>query len=230
MTSIKPSVNAETLSLIRPTYHPSTGDESPRIQSTIQALNLIPHVEGGYFALTDTSPGSIPSPYPQTPLSEATIAATGGIREGYDPAIRLMSTTIFYYLTPNRPQGSFHMNRSRIIHTLHRGRGRYVLIHPDGRVESFNVGQNIENGEKLQWIVEGGVWKASFLLDVEDENGNTQENEGLLISETVVPGFEYSDHEFLSSGRSRIILAPETAARLEWLVNKVDHVTTVEQS
>lgn len=214
------TTDASTLALIRPTYHPSTDSESPRIQSTITTLNLIPHVEGGYFALTDLAPTSMASPYPHTPLSEATLAATGGVREGYDPTQRLLSTTIFYYLTPHRPQGHFHVNRSRIVHTLHRGRGRYVLIHPDGRVESFVVGQAIEKGEKLQWVVEGGVYKASFLLDADDDD---KENEGLLISETVVPGFEYSDHEFLSPERSRTLLSADIASKLEWLVNKGTH-------
>lgn len=35
-----------------------------------------------------------------------------------------------------------------------------------------------------------------------DEDGEGASREGLLITETVVPGFEYSDHEFL--GRERL--------------------------
>lgn len=218
-------IDASTLSLLRPTYLPSTDPESPAVQSTITALSLIPHVEGGYYALTDLAPTSIPSPYPPSPLSEATLAATGGPRPGFDPEQRLLSSTIFYCLTPRRPQGSFHANRSRIVHTLHRGRGRYVLIHPDdGRVETFVVGQGIEKGERLQWVVEGGVYKASFLLpDVGGDGEEEQEQEesgGLLISETVVPGFEYADHEFLSLEGSRALLSADVAAQLEWLVKK----------
>ena len=57
-------------------------------------------------------------------------------------------------------------------------------------METFIVGQNVEKGEKLQWIVDGGKYKSSFLLPLEgDDPAN---NEGLLISETVVPGFEYN--------------------------------------
>lgn len=210
------------LSIFRPTYSPSTGPENPVVQSTIAALNLTPHIEGGYFAVTDADPASIQSPYPQTDLSDATVDAMGGPREGFDPTRRLLSTTIFYYLTPSRPRGTFHANRSRIIHTLHRGRGRYVLLHPaeEGgvRVETFVVGQNVDAGERLQWVVQGGVYKASFLLD---ERGAAQ-NGGLLISETVVPGFEYADHEFLSPGRFQELLttSPDVAAAINWLVNK----------
>lgn len=64
------------------------------------------------------------------------------------------------------------------MHTLHKGRGRYVIIHADevargefpggygegnaaegerwvgtARVETFIVGQNVLAGEKLQWLV-----------------------------------------------------------------------------
>lgn len=91
-----------------------------------------------------------------------------------------------------------------------------MLIHPGGRVETFIVGQNVEEGEKLQWVVEGGVWKASFLLDNND--GKDGQNEGLLISETVVPGFEFVDHEFLSRSKCRELLSKDKAAALDWLV------------
>lgn len=64
-----------------------------------------------------------------------------------------------------------------------------MIIHADGvqkgekaRVESFVVGHDIQKGEKLQWVVEGGKYKASFLLpDVEGSSGS----EGLLISEVM---------------------------------------------
>ena len=49
------------------------------------------------------------------------------------------------------------------MHTAARGRGRYVLIHESGKVETFVVGCDIEGGEVVQWVVEGGVWKASML-------------------------------------------------------------------
>lgn len=62
-----------------------------------------------------------------------------------------------------------------------------MIIHADrvqkgekARIETFVVGHNIQNGETLQWVVEGGKYKASFLLpDVDDSSTS----EGLLISE-----------------------------------------------
>jgi predicted cupin superfamily sugar epimerase len=214
------------LAVIRPAFVGSDGPENSRTLSVIKALGLIPHIEGGYFLQTDASPISIPwrpegsgDDDTEQPLSQHTVALTGGIREGLDPSKRRLSTTIFYFITPRSPLGSFHRNRNRIVHTLHRGRGRYVLIHPDGRIETFVVGQDIVNGERLQWVVEGGVWKASFLLPMH-EGGDADDEEGLLISETVVPGFEYIDHEFLTVETSQALLTADTLAGLEWLVRK----------
>ncbi|UKZ73004.1 hypothetical protein TrVFT333_000643 [Trichoderma virens FT-333] len=215
MSAAKQQDVSTTLSSIVPSFTPSESPESAAVKSIIGSLSLIEHVEGGYFAVTDADSTKIPSPYPATPLSQRTIDLVNGLPADFDYAFRQLSTTIFYYLTPNRPLGSFHRNRSRIIHSLHRGRGRYVLIHPDGRIESFIVGPNIERGEKLQWVVEGGVWKASFLLpDSDDQSGS----DGLLISETVVPGFEYADHEFLSNERLVEILPESKVNVVKWLV------------
>jgi len=82
------------------------------------------------------------------------------------------------------------------VHTLHWGRGRYVLIHADevmspegkvvegkkARIETFVVGKDIQKGEKVQWIVEGGKYKASYLLP-DQEGDEEKRTEGLLISE-----------------------------------------------
>ncbi|KAJ4176867.1 hypothetical protein NW767_015302 [Fusarium falciforme] len=205
------------LRITKTCFIPTSQDESPRVASLIETLGLEPHIEGGYFKETDVSAATISSPHPLEPLSEETLSLTGGLRSDFEPLFRRLSTTIYYYLTPNRPQCHFHRNRSRIVHSLHLGRGRYVLISPDGHVETYVVGHNIEKGERLQWVVEGGVWQASYLLDAEDG-----ESEGLLISETVVPGFEYADHEFLSEAGFRSLLPADQASELEWLVRKRD--------
>ena len=85
-------------------------------------------------------------------------------------------------LTPNAPLGAFHRHWGRTIHTWHRGRGRYVIIHADeatcshegsgefervegkARLESFVVGPDVARGERLQWVVGAGKYKASYLL------------------------------------------------------------------
>ncbi|KAM5352414.1 hypothetical protein ACJ41O_005137 [Fusarium nematophilum] len=208
---------------LKPTFTCSSEPESPRTAALIRSLLLIPHMEGGYFMQTDEDPTTIPSTYPSEALSAETTALAGPVREGFDAGTRRLSTTIFYLLTPRRPQGMFHRNRSRVIHTLHRGRGRYVLIHPDSRVETFVVGHAVERGERIQWVVEGDVWKASYLLPSKDCTGQGQrgdEPQGLLISETVVPGFKYCDHQFLSKQGLSELLPRHQARELDWLVRE----------
>lgn len=78
------------------------------------------------------------------------------------------------------------------VHTLHKGRARYVIIHADevfngirpkgeARIETYVVGQDVVAGEQLQWVVEGGKYKASFLLP--DEEDGKESRDGCLISE-----------------------------------------------
>ena len=130
------------------------------------------------------------------------------------------------------------------MHTLHRGRGRYIIIHGEdkekgdkARAETFIVGHDIHGGERVQWVVEGGKYKASFLMP-DEENG--LESEGLLISEvsklpyplaplwcrqqlivvlqTVVPGFEFSDHNFMSPETLPRLLSDRQTDELRWLL------------
>jgi uncharacterized protein len=100
--------------------------------------------------------------------------------------------------------GYFYRNKGRTIHTLHWGRGRYVVIHadevsgPGGSTDkSANAGmETFTVGEMLQWMVEGGKFKATFLLP---DPGEEASGKGCLISETVIPGFEYADHDFMTA-------------------------------
>ncbi|EHL00413.1 RmlC-like cupin [Glarea lozoyensis ATCC 20868] len=205
---------------IHPFFSPSPDTPPPaHIESIIKALNLEPHIEGGFFAETDRAQEKFPSPFPASHSNTIDLAPQ---RPGFEPGVRNASTTIFYLLTPQGPQGGFHRNLGRTVHTLHRGRGTYVLIHADEegssrRIETFIVGQNVEKGEKLQWVVDGGKYKASFLMP--DEEGGEESKDGLLISETVVPGFEYCDHDFLSPEGLKNLVPKEKAEELEWLLS-----------
>ncbi|CZR59853.1 related to DUF985 domain protein [Phialocephala subalpina] len=206
-------------SVFTPSFHASSdAPERASIQSLIKALSLEPHIEGGFFKETDRAPETVPSPFPSSKSSTSALAPQ---RPGFTPGLRNSSTTIFYLLTENGPQGGFHRNKGRTVHTLHRGRGRYVIIHADEegsqkRIETFVVGQNVEKGERLQWIVEGGKFKASFLLP-DEENG--KESRGLLISEVVVPGFEYCDHDFLAPEHLKELVGSTKAEELSWLLS-----------
>lgn len=244
----------------------SPPQEPPHLASLIKTLNLQQHIEGGYFVETDRDPWRIPNPFYRAdattaPNTTTFYTSTGAVsadlsaqltdqdkaqkpeegkeKEGEEDKAktRNASTTIHYLLTPQSPQGAWHRNRGRTIHTLHKGRGRYVIIHADeimpsydshygvagdrkAKIETFVVGHDTERGERLQWIVEGGKYKASFLLPVGDEKEG--EEEGLLISETVVPGFEYEDHDFMRVERLEALLRKEQADEVRWLLRRDD--------
>lgn len=177
------------LSAIKPVFLATTPRpaEPPACQMTIDSLKLRSHPEGGYFVETDRDPWRVPNPFLGWDYVHQPNSATTA--EQRDRSTRSASTSIFYLITPASPFGSLHRNRARTVHTLHRGRGRYVIIHADearlgekARIESFLVGPNVTAGEKLQWIVEGGKFKASYLLPDKDESVGS---DGLLISEVI---------------------------------------------
>ncbi|KAK7534975.1 RmlC-like cupin domain-containing protein [Phyllosticta citribraziliensis] len=226
----------------------ATANENATTTTLIRALKLAPHPEGGYFVELDRDARRVTNPFhatydsgmlsPAAGVVSFAETASGDAKSYKDNAAeqrwtdltRAASTSIFYLLGQANSAGKWHRNKGRTVHTLIRGRGRYVLIHADevdggddgltgkARVETFVVGKNVERGERMVWIVDGGKYKASFLL--EDEDGCGKSEEGLLISETVVPGFEFADHDFLTEERLRDLVTAEQADELAWLLRK----------
>ena len=142
-----------------------TSRSDPSLTQITDSLRLRPHPEGGFFTETDRHPLEIRLP------------------DSLGTKPRPASSSIYYLLTLESPLGTFHRTQCRTIHTLHRGRGRYVIIHADladadgnhgkAPVETFAVGGHVEKGERLQWVVEEGKYKGCYIED----------QEGLLISE-----------------------------------------------
>ncbi|KAM0723534.1 hypothetical protein Q7P37_000521 [Cladosporium fusiforme] len=229
---------------LTPTYPPSKPSldrESSQTRAIISHLKLQPHIEGGYFVETDRDARRVPNPFTHTLTGKKSSSASSADSDILVSS-RAASTTIHYYLTPASPLGAFHRNRGRTVHTLHHGRARYVIIHADevapsarpggygsaeedestrekklwtgkARVETFVVGGDVLAGERVQWIVEGGKYKASFLLDGASE-------EGCLISETVVPGFEFADHDFMMRERAEALLTEEQVREMGWMIRE----------
>lgn len=143
--------------------------DHPSAEELIESLGLEGHVEGGFY--------------------RRTYEATDKARMTIDGSERFSMTSIYYLLTAGGPVGHFHRNRSDIVHYFHLGDPiEYVLIHPNGELETVVMGPDPRQGHRLQMTVSGGVWKASRL--------STPAVQGLgygLISEAVSPGFDYRD-------------------------------------
>lgn len=140
--------------------------QPPSAEKIAQALELSGHIEGGYYRRTY-----------QADDRELISTESGD---------RFLMTSIYYMLTRASPIGHFHLNKSDIMHYYHVGDPiRYTLIHPNGKLETVIMGNNVLQGHLLQLHVKGGVWKASELLTGNHGYG--------LISETVTPGFDFAD-------------------------------------
>jgi uncharacterized protein len=59
------------------------------------------------------------------------------------------------------------------------------------------MGPNAAKGEVRQLYVGTGVWKTSRLLSDDVQSGEDKDRIGCLISEVVVPGFEWVDHQWM---------------------------------
>jgi len=134
----------------------------------IEALNLYPHPEGGYFSETYRSDSVIP------------------VISGLAPGERNVSTAI-YYLLRSEDISRFHRIRSDEV--CHHYMGTAVtlhIIHDDGLYEAKYVGKSLEDGEKPQCVVPAGAWFGATVDKV---------NSFSLCGCTVAPGFDFADFE-----------------------------------
>jgi len=134
-------------------------------EDIIRQLKLEPHPrEGGWFRRTYTSHLTT-----ETPNCK-----------------RQLATAIYYLLTREQPVGFLHRNKSNIVHCYHLGAPiRYSVINNESKIETTILGPDINAGQVPQLLVQGGLWKATQLL----------EGEFALITEVVAPGFDYEDNE-----------------------------------
>ncbi|KAJ6571836.1 RmlC-like cupin domain-containing protein [Mycena capillaripes] len=164
--------------------------DSPTLNPLVEQLGLSKHPEGGYFLETDRQSDEVPSPF------------SGGI-------LRSLATSIFYFLDHDSPNGVFHMNKSVTYHVLHQGRVEYILITPGSPATIQKKIMGTGPNETRQLIVGTGVWKMSRILPEDLMQAKTVEDKrklGCLITEVVVPGFDWEDHKFLTKGELGLLL------------------------
>lgn len=166
---------------------------SMNAESLIKILDLEAHVEGGFFRRTF-----------QADHRDLIKTKSGD---------RFTMTSIYYLLSSDSPIGHFHLNKSDIAHFFHSGSAvQYYLIDPDGKLHSFILGNNPENDELFQFVVPGGWWKASKLI--EDDRADYG-----LISEAVAPGFDYHDMT-LGLSESMIVQFPQHEKLIQGFTRK----------
>lgn len=125
---------------------------------------------------------------------------------------RYCASSIYYMLSEDQPIGYLHRNHSDIVHCYQLGAAaEYFLIDAEAKLQRVILGPDLVNGHVLQLLVPGGVWKASRLLG----------RQFSLISEFVVPGFDYRDNEIAGSDLMRACY-PQYFAEIAGLIKPAD--------
>ena len=132
----------------------------------IEKLNLRQHPEGGFFTEAYRSNRYVQLPEFDGPRSVCTAS---------------------YYLLIGDQFSFFHRIKSDEIWHFYAGSSLTLyIIHRNGSLEEIRLGQNIDNNEVFQKVIESGSWFASFVNDPSSYS---------LIGCTVSPGFNYHDWE-----------------------------------
>lgn len=144
----------------------------------LTAAQLIRHfdlkplpVEGGYFRQTYRAPETI-----------AVQALPARYRSD-----KAFGSAIYYLLTsdPESFSALHTLPTEEIFHFYLGDPVEMLLLYPDGRSERVSLGQDILNGQQVQFVVPRGVWQGSRLIP----GGRFA-----LLGTTMAPGFESSDY------------------------------------
>jgi uncharacterized protein len=127
-------------------------------------------VEGGYFVETHRSKFTLP----QTALPESF------------PGERLLSTAIYYMLTPDTFSAMHRLKADEMYHFYLGDPVEMLLLKPDGTAEAVLLGQDILAGMRVQRAVCGGTWQGSRLAPG---------GKFALMGTTMAPGFDPADLE-----------------------------------
>jgi len=139
------------------------------IDNLIQALNLLPHPEGGYYRETYRATGLIP------------------VAEGKGNTARSFSTAIYYLLTKGTKSKLHKIASDEIWHFYLGGPMTILQLGPEGQIVRTVLGTNLAEGQVLQHAIPAGWWFGCH------------PNPGVEFSLggcTVAPGFEFSDLVF----------------------------------
>ncbi|WP_242901226.1 cupin domain-containing protein [Actinomadura terrae] len=138
-----------------------------RRPATAEALDLLPHPEGGW--------------YRETWRTEARLTP-----DGY-PGERHTATGIYFLLPPGE-ESMWHAVRSDEVWLWHSGGPLALLLGGDGEApgdapETVMLGPDLAAGEIPQAIIRGGVWQAARPAGGRE----------VLVSCVVSPGFDFAD-------------------------------------
>lgn len=140
------------------------------VKELIKLFNLKPHPEGGYFKETYRANGTIKKQaLPSNFFGDCSFS------------------TAIYFLLPKGSKSSLHRIKSdEVWHFYLGGPLTLVIIHKSGQIENITMGQNVQDGQRMQYVVPAGSWFGVY------PNSDTEFS---FVGCTVAPGFDFNDFE-----------------------------------
>ena len=128
-----------------------------------------------------------------------------------DGATRPVGTAIYFLLT-TAPDSFSALHKLPIDEIYHFYLGdpvEMLLLYPDGSSKTVILGQDVLDGQQVQFVAPAGVWQGSQLLTREGAD-----NWGFaLLGTTMAPGFHESDY----LGGEREALVKDYPDRRKWI-------------
>jgi uncharacterized protein len=140
------------------------------VDEIIQAYDLRPHPEGGYYRESYRSSGSF-------------------LKTDQGPS-RSFSTCIYYLLVPGARSKFHRLTSDEIFHFYLGDPVSWILLSESGGMELKVLGASAHQGQTVQLMIPAGTWFGGFL----NEGGKYA-----LMGTTVSPGFEFEDFELASA-------------------------------
>lgn len=110
-------------------------------------------------------------------------------------------STAIYFLVEADDFSALHRLRGTEVYHFYAGDPlRFLLLHPDGRIERPVLGTHLEAGQRPLLVVPAGVWQGSWT------GGQLS-----LVGTTMAPGFRSEDFE-LARREGLLARYPEAAA------------------
>lgn len=104
-------------------------------------------------------------------------------------------STAIYYLLDKKSFSHMHQLPSDEMYHFYLGDSVEILeLYPDGSFKTTRLGDNIDKGEKLQYVVPAGVWQGTKLV-----HGGSY----ALLGTTMTPG--YTDAGYIHGKRDFLI-------------------------
>ena len=141
-----------------------------KINKIIDQLKLEPHPEGGYFKETYRSHGEIP---------QESLAVEYAGKRSY-------ATCIYFLLTADNFSAFHKIKQDEIWHFYDGSAICLHMISESGVYSKQLIGREFDKGEVPQYVVPGGYWFASEVIDAGSYS---------LVGCTVSPGFSFEDFE-----------------------------------